>query len=140
MNSKLGGKSVERVAADANVILSAAIGKAALRVFTRSGLEVVSTSATLDEVREYLPAMAKAYGIAGEVLESQLRLLAIKGYATAEFRDFLPQATRLIGERDPDDAGLLALALALRVPIWTNDRETTGVDCYTTANLLKKLR
>jgi len=47
----------------------------------------------------------------------------------------------LIGERDPDDVDLLALALKLDIPIWTNDRdfEKTGVATYTTAQLLSLL-
>ncbi len=141
MTSKPGGKSVERVAADANVILSAVVGKAALKVFTRSSLEILSTASTIGEVHEYLPRMAEAYGISHEVLEGQLRLLAIKEYVAREFKNFIPRAARLIGKRDPDDVNLLALALALDIPIWTNDRdfETAGVKCYTTAKLLKKL-
>lgn len=141
MTSRPGEKSVERVAADANVILSAVAGKAALKVFTRSSVEIVSAAATLAEVREYLPRMAESYRIAPVLLESQLRLLAIREYVTSEFKRFIPTAARLIGRRDPDDVHLLALALALDVPLWTNDRdfEGTGVECYTTARLLKKL-
>ena len=141
MNSRHGEKGVERVAADANVILSAIIGKGALKVFTRSTIEVVSTSSTIEEVREYMPVMAESYGIAPEILEGQFRLLAIREYATEEFGGFIAKASRLIGKRDPDDVQLLALALALDIPIWTNDRdfETAGVECYTTARLLKKL-
>ena len=141
MTSKLGEKSVERVAADANVILSAIVGKAALRVFSRSELKIVSTAATLGEVREYLPSMAEAYGISPEILEGQFRLLVIKECAVQQYRRFLSKAARLIGKRDPDDVELLALALALGIPIWSNDRdfEVAGVECYTTARLLKKL-
>jgi predicted nucleic acid-binding protein len=53
----------------------------------------------------------------------------------------LPQARQLIGRRDPDDVDLLALALHLRLPLWSNDNdfEKTGVQCYTTAELLQKL-
>lgn len=141
MTSRPGGKSVERVAADANVILAAVIGKAALKVFTRSGVRVVSTVATLAEVREYLPKMAESYGIAPEILEAQLRLLAITKQPSADYKKFIPRANCLMGERDPDDVELLAMALALDIPVWTNDRdfEVAGVECYTTARLLKAL-
>ncbi len=136
-----GGKSGGRIAADANVILSSAAGKAALRVFTRSGLEVISTKATLAEVHEYLPVMANSYGIAVEVLESQVRLLAIKAYSPHEYRDSLAKAASLLKERDPDDIDLLALALSQGIPLWSNDRdfEGLGVECYSTARLLKVL-
>lgn len=124
-----------------NVLLSAVIGKAALKVFTRSNVRVVSTTATLTEVREYLPNMAESYGMAREILEAQLRLLAVTEHTTADYKSFMPRATRLIGRRDPDDVELLALALALDIPIWTNDRDfsVAGVECYTTAEFLKAL-
>ncbi|MEK7476160.1 MAG: PIN domain-containing protein [Candidatus Coatesbacteria bacterium] len=141
MISRPGATSIERVAADANVILSAVTGRAALRVFTQSGVAVVSTASVLGEVREYLPVMAESYGLAVELLETQLRLLAIKEHPIEDFRRSIPKAIRLIGGRDPDDTHLLALALALGIPVWTNDRdfEGTGVECYTTAKLLKVL-
>lgn len=136
-----GKKNVERIVADANVLLSAVIGKAALRVFTRSNIQIVTTATALDEVREYLPTMAANYGIAREILEAQFRLLPVKAFPEKEFKNFIPEAHRLIGKRDPDDVHLLALALALNVPLWTNDRdfEKTGVETCTTARLLKQL-
>jgi predicted nucleic acid-binding protein len=68
-------------------------------------------------------------------------LLVITECAVQRYRKFLSEAARLIGKRDPDDVELLALALALGIPIWSNDRdfEVAGVECYTTARLLKKL-
>ena len=54
MTSKSGKETVERVAADSNVILSALVGKAALRVFTRSSVEVFTTARVLDEIRHGL--------------------------------------------------------------------------------------
>ena len=142
MSSKPGEKAVERVAADANVILSALIGKAALKVFTRSSLEVVSASVILREVREYLPRMAEAYKIDPEILEGQLRLLGIKEYQPRDYKKYIPKATERIEWRDPDDVDLLALALALEIPVWSNDNdfETAGIEWYSTAQLLKKLK
>ena len=92
MTSKPGEKRVERVAADANVILSAIVGKDALRVFTRSELKIVSTAATLGEVREYLPSMAETYEISPEILEGQFRLLAITECGVQQYKRFLPEA------------------------------------------------
>jgi predicted nucleic acid-binding protein len=44
--------------------------------------------------------------------------------------------------RDPDDAHVLALALALEIPIWSNDRdfEISGVTCYSTEQMLRLLK
>jgi predicted nucleic acid-binding protein len=53
----------------------------------------------------------------------------------------IPEAIRRIGQRDPDDVELLARALHLDLPIWSNDDdfEVARVEWYTTAELLKKL-
>jgi predicted nucleic acid-binding protein len=44
--------------------------------------------------------------------------------------------------RDMDDIELLALAMKLKVPVWSNDRDFTAskVQVYTTAKLLKELK
>jgi len=141
VTSKSGKETVERVAADSNVILSALVGKAALRIFTRSSVEVFTTARVLDEIREYIPKMASLYKLAPEVLEGQLCLLAIHECASERFEKELPEASRRLAKRDPDDVDLLALAMALEVPVWSNDDDfrDTGVAWYTTAELLDAL-
>ena len=131
-----------RVAADANVILSAIIGKAALRVFTHAAVDVVTADSVLDEVREYLPVMAERYDLAPELVEAQLRLLAISVYQRTDYAKHIPTATQRIVSRDPDDVDLLALALSLHIPVWSNDKDFTnaGVELYTTAQLLRALQ
>lgn len=53
----------------------------------------------------------------------------------------MPRALRLMAGRDRDDAHLLALALTLSIPIWSNDADLAGlpVATYPTAVLLKIL-
>jgi len=135
------GERPAAVAADANVLLSAVLGHAALRVFTQSNLSVFTTKGVLQEVREYLPVLAKQYGMLGEALESHLRLLAVRESGRDEYRSKLFAAARAIGKRDPDDVELLALALTFEIPIWSNDTdfEDVGVEWLTTARLLKRL-
>ncbi|MFC1706288.1 PIN domain-containing protein [Planctomycetota bacterium] len=139
MTSEAGKRSVAKLAADANVILSAVMGRAALRVFTESDSVVVSTESVMAEVREYLPILAEKYDLVREALELQFKLLAVKEYPQEHYESHLEEAERQIGARDPDDVDLLALALD--VPVWTNDRdfEITNVARYTTAQLLKAL-
>jgi predicted nucleic acid-binding protein len=58
------------------------------------------------------------------------------------YADALPEATRRITDRDPDDVEILALALHLDIPLWSNDNdfEDTGVEWFTTARLLTESR
>jgi predicted nucleic acid-binding protein len=117
------------------------VGKAALRVFTEHDVQVCIARPNYDEVREYLPAIAREYGLLSELLEAQLRLLSLDIRDAEEYRDRLPEARKLIEKRDPDDVDVVALALKLDLPIWSNDRDfqTTGLRVYTTARLLKAL-
>jgi predicted nucleic acid-binding protein len=57
------------------------------------------------------------------------------------FEEKLIEARSRIGARDPEDIDLLALALVLEIPVWSNDRDFkgAGVEWYTTARLLKLL-
>ncbi|MBW1678097.1 MAG: PIN domain nuclease [Deltaproteobacteria bacterium] len=132
---------LKKVAADANVILSAVIGKAALKVFTESPVEVVTTHLNLDEVQEYMPSLASKYTLEEKVLQTQLKLLPLEVFQREFYQDFLRQAEERIGRIDPDDIDLLALGLKLNIPIWTNDSDFQGlkIKTYTTAELLKAL-
>lgn len=132
---------IAAVVGDANVLLSAVIGKAALRVITEFGVEVHVARFNVDEVAEYLPKMAEKYGLELEVVQLQWRILPIQVHATAGYRRFLARARGDLADRDPDDAYPLALARALNLPLWTNDHdlEGHGVECWSTARLLKAL-
>ena len=135
-------KRSRSVAADANVLLSAVIGKAARRVFEGSpGLRVVTCEATLVEVRQYLPMMAERYSLNLEKLERELKLLPLEVLPEAAYSSSLAVARRFLGRRDPNDIALAALALKLEIPVWSNDRdfEELPLIVYPTARLLKVL-
>jgi predicted nucleic acid-binding protein len=133
---------VKKLAADANVILSAVAGKAALRVFLKEELEIITTEFNIEEVNEYFSVMSEKYDLSKEILESQLKLLPLKVFSSAHYADFLSKARKKMSGKDQDDVELLALALRMKIPVWTNDRDfrNTGVQTYTTAQLLKLLK
>ncbi|MDP3297649.1 MAG: PIN domain-containing protein [Thermodesulfovibrionia bacterium] len=135
-------KPLKKLAADANVILSAAAGKAALRIFLKEDIEIITTQFNVNEVREYLGVIAEQYAFSEEILESQLRLLPLKIYPRHLYEDFIKKASKKLSGRDEDDIELLALAMKLNVPVWSNDRDFqhSGVEIYTTAKLLKILK
>ena len=141
MTSKPGEKPVVAVAADANVLLSAVLGHAALRVFTHTDISVLTTPGVLQEVRDYIPMIAEQYDMLPEALDAQLRLLAVRECERSEFASKLEAAKRSIAKRDPHDVDLLALALAFAIPVWSNDSDfkDAGVEWYTTARLLRRL-
>ena len=132
--------SVESVAADSNVLLSAIAGHAARRVFL-TGVQVLTTADNFDEIREYLPRIAQRYGLGQGALANALALLPIDIVPAAEYRHTMEAARGCLQARDPDDVPLAALALALEIPIWSNDRdfEVVPVPVYPTARFLKLL-
>jgi predicted nucleic acid-binding protein len=129
------------VAADANVLLSVVLGHAASRAVQEGGVELATTLATLREVREHLAEVAETYRTRTGILEARLEALAVKAYGPRKYRAQLREAGRRIGDRDEDDVHLVALALRLRIPIWTNDRhfDKIGLETLSTARLLARL-
>jgi len=131
-----------RLAADANVLLSAVLGGRAKDVLLHPGIdEVVTAEATFQEVQEYASQLAKKKRLSPDAVLLAIAALPVRVVAREDYAAAVPQAEKRIGERDPDDIDLLALAVQLQIPVWSNDNdfEGTGVEWYTTAELLKRL-
>jgi len=133
-------KTLKSVAADSNVILSAVIGKAALKIFTHTNLEILTTRFNLLEVEEYLPFLCSKYGLDIKQLWVQLKMLPLYIIETGEYKSQLPFAQVHLSKRDIDDTHLAALAIVKGIAIWSNDRDFENVPqviVYPTAKLLK---
>jgi predicted nucleic acid-binding protein len=133
-------KDLKSIAADSNVLLSAVIGRAALKIFTQTKLEILTTAFNIEEVEEYLPHLAAKYDMDIKQLWVQFKMLPVRIIAIDAYRTQLPVAREHIGQRDPDDIYLAALALAKGIPIWSNDRDFDDIPhviVYPTAKLLK---
>ena len=131
-----------KLAADANVLLSALIGGQAVRVLRHTAIEeILTTEATLAEVQEYAPLLAQKKRLPLDVVLLAAATLPVTTVPRSVFTSSLSEARRRIGRRDPDDVEILALALHLDVPVWSNDNdfEDTGIVWYTTAALLAVL-
>ena len=129
----------ESVAADANVLLAAAVGGAAQRIFNETGLSVVTTEDVLRDVRAYLARLASHYGMPKEDAARALRNLPLRAYPESSYRSHLAEAKRYLQGRDLDDAGLAALAMKLKIPVWSNDKDfrVVPVELFPTARLLR---
>lgn len=143
MTSKPGVRPVVRLAADANVLVSAGMGRAAFKVLQPSFPAAVTlecVASVVLEVREYLPLVAKENGLDPNKALALFDAFEINEHPRKVFQDKLEEARRQIADRDPDDVDLLALALSFGIPVWSNDRdfESAKVERYTTAQLLAK--
>lgn len=131
-----------RLVADANVLLSAVVGGRARDILGHSSVgEVLTTSATVAEVQEYLSHLAQKRRLPLDTVLLAAATLPVTVVEREEYADRITEATKRLGSRDPDDVELLALALHLGLAVWSNDKdfEDAGVRWYTTARLLKKL-
>lgn len=132
---------IDAVVADANVLLAAVVGKAALRVIYEYGVVVHVTDFNAGEVEEYLPDLSAKYGLPEDLVQLQWRLLPVVRHGESQYAERLHEAMDRLAGRDPEDAHALALAWALGLPLWSNDRDFEGqaVERYTTARLLRML-
>jgi predicted nucleic acid-binding protein len=131
-----------RVVADANVLLAAVLGGRAKTVLQHPEIEEVLTAeVTFDEVQEYSVTLAKQKRLPVDTLLLAMAALPVTVVEEPVYASALPRARKLIAQRDADDVDILALALYMRLPLWSNDNdlEDTGIEWYTTAELLKKL-
>ncbi len=107
---------IENVVADANVLLSAITGKAALRLFTEYSIAAHVTQFNVAEVLEYLPNMAAKYNLSHELLQMQWKLLPITIYPFEDYQRHYNEALTILANRDPEDSHALALARHLQFP------------------------
>ena len=131
-----------KLVADANVLLSAVLGgRAGLVLKHKAVEEILTTAFTMGEVQEYAAELARAKRLPLDVVLLATAALPVTVVERDVYADLLLEAERRISQRDPDDAEALALALHLKLPLWSNDRdfEGTGVEQFTTAQLLSKL-
>jgi predicted nucleic acid-binding protein len=130
------------VVADANVLLSAIVGKSALRVMTEFAVQVHATQYNADEVTEYLPFMAQKYKLPVELVRLQWKLLPVRLHPEEGYKSYFTEALAELKNRDPEDAHILALAKWKGLPIWSNDRDLAKVtvESLTTAKLLRILK
>lgn len=134
-----GAKSGVKLAADANVLLSALIGGQAKRALAYPEIEEIFTTAVnLEEVQEYAPSLARKRGLAVDTVLLAAATLPVTVVPRQDYLGSLAVARKRIGRRDPDDVELLALAIEFGIPVWSNDKdfEDGGVPLYTTASLL----
>ncbi|MBI4613978.1 MAG: PIN domain nuclease [Planctomycetes bacterium] len=122
------------------MLLSAIVEKGAQRIFTRTKVEVVTTRFTMEEVKRYLPKLARKYSLDEALIRLNLDalLLVMRVYDREEYDDKIEEAESHLGERDLEDVDLAALALKEEIPVWSNDRdfEDLPMESYTTARLL----
>lgn len=131
---------------DANILVRAVLGKRVRKVIEAYAEEVTFfvPEVALAEAEEHLPALVIKHGGDPEkalaFLRTLLRLVEVIG--SDVYGEFEAEARERLGQRDPEDWPILAAALALGCPIWTEDTDFfgCGVATWTSGTVQTYLR
>ena len=131
---------------DANILVRAVLGTRVRRVIEMYLDKIsffVPESAFL-EAEEYVGELIARRGGDPEKALAYLRSLSqlVKLIGPETYSDFEAEARERLGSRDPDDWPILASALALGCPIWTEDTDFfgCGVATWTSSRVQMFLR
>lgn len=126
---------------DANVLMRAVLGRRVSGLLETFAAQVtfLAPEMAFDDVREHLAAVLSKRGELVALQPALDKLTALRSVVQsvdhAEYEVMKSSALARIGPRDPDDWPILACALLLNCPVWTEDRDFfgTGVATWTTA-------
>jgi hypothetical protein len=92
-------------------------------VLDDSDLIVATTEVAIDEMHDHAEELADLYKLDLDTLHAAIEVLPVDRYSETDYVSQIKQAGVLIEHRDPDDGHIVALALKLGVPIWSNDND-----------------
>ncbi|MBM3739330.1 MAG: PIN domain-containing protein [Acidobacteria bacterium] len=129
------------VVLDANILIRAVLGQRVRRIL-ETHVDSVSffvPETAYAEAEEHLAALTIKRGGDPERVLAVLRAIVELGTVAGLdlYRSFEAEARKRLGARDPDDWPILATALALGCPIWTEDTDFfgCGVATWTSATI-----
>ena len=115
---------------DANILIRAVLGQRVRRIFEvhAESISFFLPETAYAEAEEHLASLVVKRG--GDPAKALAALKAMAALATIVsddvYRDFEAEARKRLGTRDPEDWPILAAALALDCPIWTEDTDFFG--------------
>ena len=124
-----------RLVLDANILVRAVLGKRVKTILATYAVsaEFFAPEVAYDEAERHLPEVLAKHDRADEI-EAALAYLTrlretVLGVPEEVFAEHRESALARIEQRDRDDWPILATALALNCPIWTEDRRLLRRGC-----------
>ena len=115
---------------DANILMRAVLGKQARALLAKYGerIEFVAPDVAFDEARKRLPEVIEGRKLETEPFMNYFDSLAnvVRTVERETYSGFEAIARQRLVRRDENDWPILAAALALRCPIWTEDTDFFG--------------
>ena len=132
---------------DTNILIAAIIKDSLTReILLLPDLELLLPEYALEEVRRHRVRISRHASLKPEEIDLLLSLLTefVTVVPMTKIAPHMKAAEALIGEKDPDDAPFVALALAeANDGIWSNDRAfegLAGIKLWKTSDLKSHLR
>jgi predicted nucleic acid-binding protein len=130
------------IVVDANILIRAVLGRRVrklLEIYAERGVRFFAPQVAFEDAKKHLPALLRRRGkndsdalATIEYLQSMIESVDSDLYAEHE-----TEARHRLRGRDEDDWPILASALALACPVWTEDTDFfgTGVAVWTTSHI-----
>jgi predicted nucleic acid-binding protein len=124
---------------DANILIRAVLGRRVRQLidtYADQGVRFFAPDVAFDDAEKYLPLLLKKHDMPHAGVSAALEYLRnfIEPVAPELYAVFESEARQRLRGRDEDDWPILAAALALACPVWTEDADFfgTGVAVWTT--------
>jgi predicted nucleic acid-binding protein len=115
---------------DANILMRAVLGRHARALLAKYGkrIEFVAPDVAFEEARRHLPQVLERRKLQAELFMAFFDSLSnvVQTVELEAYSGFEAIARERLARRDEDDWPILAAALALRCPIWTEDTDFFG--------------
>lgn len=127
---------------DANILIRAVLGQRVSQLldqYSQQGIRFYAPETAYAEAEEYLPSLLLKTGKPATDLPAALQYLKskVEPVERDSYGLFEAEAKARLAGRDDDDWPVLATALALACPIWTEDQDFfgTGASVWTTSRV-----
>jgi predicted nucleic acid-binding protein len=114
---------------DANILIRAVLGRRVLTLIADNAMRVnfFAPDIAWQDARKYLPQLLVKRGVSPAAMATfDLLISFIAPIAYEEYAPFQMAALKRIAKRDADDWPILASAMALNCPVWTEDADFFG--------------
>ena len=129
--------SNKAIVLDANILIRAVLGKRVLELILKNAATVkfFAPDVAYADARKYLPALLAKRGVQGDAALKVLNSLEaiVQSIDCELYEGMQQQALQRIAARDANDWPVLACAMTLGCPVWTEDADFfgTGVATWT---------
>lgn len=130
--------TTKAIVLDANILIRAVLGRRVRELILENAdaVKFFAPSVAYADARKYLPALLEKRGVKGAAALAVLDSLATVVQSVDEelYAGMRIQALQRIAMRDADDWPVLACAMSMGCPVWTEDADFfgTGVATWTT--------